>query len=240
MKFLNYSFATITENIAFDETLLNWCEKSNETELLRFWESPETGVVLGRSKKVNEETFKENCQQDSIIIQRRCSGGGTVLQGPGCLNYAFILDIKNRPECSNITNTTQFILENVIDALSTFIQNPIIIKGSSDLTVNNIKFSGNAQRRKRFYALFHGTILYDFKLKNIDKYLKVPPVIPEYRKNRPHLSFIQNVSINPSKIKESFKKQWQCTDFMDSDKLNMLISDNESLVKKQYLKTNWV
>ena len=43
------SFKSPEENLLFDEVLLKMAEESEGQEFLRFWESEETFVVLGRA-----------------------------------------------------------------------------------------------------------------------------------------------------------------------------------------------
>ena len=50
-------------------------------------------MVLGYASKANDEVNFAFCQQNTIPVLRRCTGGGTVLEGPGCLNYSVILRI---------------------------------------------------------------------------------------------------------------------------------------------------
>ena len=40
----------------------------------------------------------------------------------------------------------------------------IQVQGHTDLTVDGLKFSGNSQRRRRKFLLFHGTFLLKFDL----------------------------------------------------------------------------
>ena len=58
------------------------------------------------------------------------------------------------------------------------------VAGHTDLAVGNLKFSGNAQRRKARYYLFHGTILVDFDLELVGRVLRAPSKEPEYRAQR--------------------------------------------------------
>ncbi len=226
------SFSTPHENIAYDDTLLKLAEEGQEGEVLRFWESPEMFVVLGRISKEEEDVDKEAVTRDNIPILRRSSGGGTVLQGPGCLNYTLILSKKCRPEVADLKKSYQYILNKIIAALETLgveaFFHPI-----SDITVNRprgsvstvqtktdprglftvpLKISGNAQKRGRNYILHHGTILYDFNLKNIEKYLKIPKSIPEYREKRPHLDFVTNIALSVTSLKQEVQKQFDQSD----------------------------
>src|ERR1039458_3609667 len=93
MRHLDLTIPSPAENLACDEALLDWCESGTGAECLRFWESPEPFVVVGYANKVETEVNVAACEARKIPILRRCSGGGTVAQGPGCLNYALILPI---------------------------------------------------------------------------------------------------------------------------------------------------
>jgi len=97
------AFATPEENLACDEALLDACENSDAPGFVRFWESPSYFVVLGYGKHLEQEVFKDVCTRENILILRRCSGGGTVLQGPGCFNYTLVLPITSSPELETIS-----------------------------------------------------------------------------------------------------------------------------------------
>ena len=117
MKFLDLTLPSPEENLACDEALLETCEAGLGEETLRFWESKQNFSVLGYSNKVESELNKEVCQREKLPILRRISGGGTVLQGPGCLNYALILEIKKNPELVTVTSANRFIMERHQTAL---------------------------------------------------------------------------------------------------------------------------
>ena len=206
MHLFHHTYDSPKENISIDETLLRLVDKGNYPKgILRIWESDAYFVVLGLSKKIKDDVNEHNCHADGIPILKRCSGGGTVLQGPGCFNYGYILPISLAPELASLHLTTEYILNKVIHALSYKFKS-IELKGISDLVINNIKFSGNAQRRLKHSILFHGTILYDFDLSLVTKYLKLPPIQPEYRQQRPHEDFIQNIPMSQSDLIKTFKQ----------------------------------
>src|SRR5215510_4968605 len=78
------------EYLAWDEAFLEECEEEG-TEALWFWESATPFVVVGYAQEIAREVNYEACQKRGIQVLRRCSGGGTVVQGPGCLNYGLAL-----------------------------------------------------------------------------------------------------------------------------------------------------
>lgn len=218
---------TPAENLAFDEALLNHAEENIGEESLRFWESPTDFIVLGVGNKIEQEINSEACIRQSIPVLKRCSGGGSVVQGPGCLNYSLILSIQKRPQLADITKTTQYILAQLKEALSKHVDG-IDIKGQSDLTLYNKKFSGNAQRRKRHYVLFHGTFLIDFDIAKISRYLAPPPKQPEYRQNRPHSDFVTNLPITKHIIKNALIEQW------DAKQAPSKLPNLNTLLKSKY------
>src|SRR5450432_916137 len=111
MKHLDFTLPSPAENLACDEALLDWCEENEGEEVLRFWESPETFVVVGYANKMAIEVDVANCEAKQIPVLRRCSGGGTVLQGAGCLNYALVLRINENSPLASIASANQFIME---------------------------------------------------------------------------------------------------------------------------------
>ncbi len=207
MVLIDRTFPTPQENILFDEFLLLRAEKAQGSEVLRFWESPQHFIVLGRTGNLQEDVDIQRAQEEKIPILRRFSGGGTVIQGKGCMNFTLILSKDRDPALKDITKSYLYILGKVSEALS-LLGIPTRFKPTSDLVIGNDekKFSGNAQHRGRQYVLHHGTILYNFDLQMIAGFLKMPRAVPEYRGGRSHLDFVTNISVSYPGIKNSFKK----------------------------------
>ena len=200
VKLLDLTLPTPAENLACDEALLDHAEATGGDEVLRFWESPDYFVCVGYANRVATEVNIEACRAASIPILRRCTGGGTVVQGPGCLNYALILQIPS----PSVTETNRYIMERHRAALGGKIQ----CDGHTDLVIAGRKFSGNAQRRKRQYLLFHGSFLYNFDIDLITKLLPMPNKQPAYRQNRSHRDFLMNLPLDPATIKEALTGLW--------------------------------
>ncbi len=208
MKILDHAFETPQENLACDEALLDRCEEKNDAEVLRFWESNVCFAVLGFSNRWREELLAASPESSPFPVLRRASGGGTVLQGPGCLSYCLVLRIHPNGPLAGVLTANRHIMEIQRLALENLLQKPVQVQGSTDLTVENLKFSGNSQRRKRRALLFHGTFLLDFDLKKIEKCLRMPPKQPAYRLDRPHGTFLMNLGIPKNKIKKALADAW--------------------------------
>ena len=85
MKLCDLTLGTPEENLACDEALLDLCEAGGSDELLRLWALPRYFVVLGYANKAATEVNLPLCRKLTVPVLRRCTGGGTVLQGPACL-----------------------------------------------------------------------------------------------------------------------------------------------------------
>lgn len=196
------SFPSAKENIDYDRTLLELAEAGFQEETLRFWEAEKLFIVLGRTSRLREDVKIEEANKDGLEIVRRASAGGTVLQGPGCLNYSFILSYKNEPALRHIRKSYEIILNRICDSLKNL---GVIAKFEpvSDITRDGRKFSGNAQARRKRYMLHHGTLLYDFPIEKIERYLKMPKDQPPYRKGRSHSDFLINIDRDPKDIKHA-------------------------------------
>jgi len=244
VKHITLTLPTPAENLACDEALLDACEAGGDgAGILRFWESPEYFVVVGYGNKVAAEVNEAACKQMNVPILRRCSGGGTVVQGPGCLNYSLILPFEEAGPLRTITAANRFIMEKNRAAIESLLneagrvtpcapgdaQPPasggqgtarptneveIAVLGHTDLAIiyspsSILKFSGNAQRRRKSFLLFHGTFLLNFDLPLIEKLLQMPTKEPDYRAHRAHAEFVTNLNVSADAVKQAMQSAWE-------------------------------
>jgi lipoate-protein ligase A len=215
MRHLDLALPSPAENLACDEALLDALEENGGEEILRFWESLETFVVVGRANKIATEVNVAACQKRGIPIFRRCSGGGTVLQGAGCLSYALVLRIVENSPLANISSANQFIMKRNRAAIESAIHNlqsAISVRGHTDLALDGLKFSGNSQRRKKNFLLFHGTFLLNFDLALVGEFLRMPSFQPDYRAHRSHDDFLVNLNLTAGQVKTALQKIWNATE----------------------------
>jgi lipoate---protein ligase len=233
MHYLDLTFPSPAANLACDEALLDACEDGSGAEVLRFWEPTQCFVVAGYSNEAAREVNLAACRQAGVGVFRRCSGGGAVLQGPGCLNYSLVLNFDGRPALETITGANCHIMERQRAALAAVLKQAVEIKGCTDLAAGGLKFSGNAQRRKRHALLFHGTFLLRFDLALMDQFLKMPSRQPDYRAGRPHGRFLTNLDMAAATVKDALRAAWGACMPLPN------VPDSGRLIAEKYDRDDW-
>lgn len=208
MLFLDLTLPSAAENVALDEALLDAAEAGElHEEVLRLWESPAPAVVLGRSSVASLEANLAACRAEHVPVIRRSSGGSAIVAGPGCLMYGIVLRYAGREHLRLLDEAHKHVLSAVAAALGTLVAD-IRQLGTSDLAIGRRKFSGNSVRCKRDHLLYHGTLLYDFDLRLIERLLLEPPRQPDYRLGRPHGEFVTNLEIPGSVLRSVLTDQF--------------------------------
>ena len=235
MKYLDLTFPDPASNLACDEALVEVLDQTQSNSgILRVWEPINHFVVLGYANKVVTEVNSKACEARDIPILRRSSGGGAVLQGPGCFNYSLILP-NNWADLESISGSYRFILEHHRKLIEPIIGKTVQIQGISDLAIDGQKFSGNAQNRKRRLILFHGTILLDLDLAVVEACLCMPSKEPQYRQGRAHRDFLRNIHLNGQEVRARLKEAWQAKDrFVDVPTARI-----DELVRQRYGHQDW-
>ncbi|MBI3395500.1 MAG: lipoate--protein ligase family protein [Spirochaetia bacterium] len=170
---------------------------------IRLWTNP-PAVVLGRTDSVTDNVTddliahaRQGAQKPGRglpVLCRRVSGGGTVLHGPGNLNFTVFLPLAGFPHLFSVTRSYEVILELIQKAL--YAQSiDVRREGKSDLVLSGgataRKISGNAQFRKHGIIVHHGTLITRPELVgSVSKFLRHPPREPDYRGGRTHESFL--------------------------------------------------
>ena len=251
MKLLELQLPSPAEQLAADEALLDAAESGRDGEMLLFWEPRETFVVVGYANKVATEVNLAACEKAGVPVFRRCSGGGTIVQMPGGLNYSLILRIQENSPTRNISSANSFIMEKnraAIESIlpSSHLSSPvskIAVRGHTDLTlitrhpslVTEKKFAGNSQRRRKNFLLFHGTLLLNCDLNSIGDLLLMPSLAPDYRLGRSHKDFVTNLGLPAEKIKAAFAQAWGANEEFKKSPLTEI----KKLAQEKYSTREW-
>ncbi len=175
----------VAGNLALDVELAKSAHETGR-HLVRFWWGDGPAVVMGSSEQAEDVVDASACGALGVAVLKRCSGGGTVLQTSGVLNYSLIT-----PAPGDLNMGASFRQgTNLICAILARLGVTGVPQGYSDVTVGNRKISGNAQARRWRALLVHGTLLVDFDFELAEKVLLHPPREPEYRRRRSHREFL--------------------------------------------------
>lgn len=252
MRLLDLTLPAPTENLALDEALLDEAEARGEpAETLRLWEPAGLMVVVGRSSNLADEVHLDACRRDRVPVLRRSSGGSAILTGPGCLMYALVLSYRLRPHLRAVDHAHRFVLATIADALRPLVPT-VGCQGTSDLVVGPanpracepgagtdasplLKCSGNSVRCKREHLLYHGTLLYAFRLDRIERYLPMPPRQPDYRGSRPHRAFLANLPVAPDAIRRALRGAWDA----DEPYVEWPTARTARLVTEKFSRREW-
>lgn len=149
------------ENLAmdacFNQALEEYAfDRIRQDDVLLLWRN-DPAVVCGRNQNLFAEVDVLEARRRGVTLVRRITGGGTVYQDPGNLNYAFITSKdSSQVDYARFLNPVRQILHGL------GIPAEIIL--SSGLAVDGRKISGSAQRIVKNRVLHHGTLLYDCDL----------------------------------------------------------------------------
>ncbi len=214
MRQIKFEAKSPESQLAMDEALLMAAEAGGG-EAIRIWEFDCPTLILGRSSKWESEVNHPFCQRHSIPVLRRCSGGASVVGGPGCMMYSVVLSFAKNPSLQKIDQAHLHVMSRVLAAVKASLPagltphaDEVRLQGTCDLTWRNRKISGNSLRVARKHLLYHGTILYASDLSLIAQCLSDAPRQPEYRKGRSHGDFIDNLPIRYSALESKLLDQF--------------------------------
>ena len=200
LALIDTDFAFPADQLKFDEELL-----TAGTAAIRFWETDQECVVLGNSGRCERDVNMLACQEASIPVLRRSSGGGAVLLGPGCLNYTLVLPLSWNAAWRDVQGSLRWVMNRMRNAIAL---DDLRVEGHCDLAFDGRKVSGNAQRRTNSTILHHGTLLYNFDAARAEMFLRPPHRQPAWRATRSHRDFMGNLPLSVAEIRQRLKDDW--------------------------------
>jgi len=161
---LNCFISTNTDiyyNLALEEFLL---KKSSE-DFFFLWRSTPVAVI-GKHQNPYKELDYLFTLDNNIQVARRLSGGGTVYQDLGNINFTII---KNTPEGKQINLKEHS--KPIFEALKQMGVN-VQYSNRNDFLIEGKKFSGNAEHIYKNRVLHHGTLLFDTDLDILESVIR--------------------------------------------------------------------
>jgi lipoate-protein ligase A len=238
MLSLDLTLGDVAEDLALDEALLIEAEAGRGPAAVRCWEAGGFAVVLGASSRLREDVHVDACRIDGVPILRRSSGGGSVVVGPGALNVTLVLPQSAAPGLSTVDGARQYVLEWMVRSIRRAGRD-LAISGQGDLTVGERKCAGSAQRRLKHWFMVHCSILYQFPIERIVRYLEVPRKQPSYRQGRTHQDFLSNLELSRQALVEAICPSGQpCHNVFDA--LSGPMALLPSLLAEKYANRAWI
>ncbi|CAH1852360.1 lipoate--protein ligase [Convivina intestini] len=152
MQYINYFGTDAYTNIAMDTWLLENLDLSEP--VFSLWRN-KRAVIVGRNQNTFAEINQKYIDEHDVQVVRRVSGGGAVYHDLGNICFTFFVPVKSSAE----VDFKKFV-QPMCDALRS-IGIETEISGRNDLTIDDKKVSGNAQRYVKGYLMHHGTLLWD-------------------------------------------------------------------------------
>jgi lipoate-protein ligase A len=162
-------------NFAIEEAILEKVGASEAPNTIRFWRNLNTVVVVGKFQIPEFEINKEACTKYSATIMRRFTGGGTVYNDCGNLNYSIAVRRDDPIIPAVIAQITPKLCEGVVEGLRLLGLNAEFEPEGVYIHINGRKVSGTAGIVKRNVAFMHGTLLVNSNLAKLKEILEVPP-----------------------------------------------------------------
>ncbi len=224
-------------NVAAEEFVV----KHIKDEVFMLWKNNNC-LVVGKHQNTIAEVNYPFLHSQNIPVVRRISGGGTVFQGVGNLNYSFITNTKDGEEKINFKRFAQPVLQ-FLGSLGVNAE----LMGKSSLAINGLKFSGNAAHVHRNRSLHHGTMLFDADLHLVNKSIEVRP--NAYQSKAIQSNRAEIVNIRPSLLHdldladfESEFKEYLCKKFNISQMrsfTNEELGEINQMVNDKYSSWDW-
>jgi lipoate---protein ligase len=151
---------------------------------------PETVVVIGKGSDPARELVGERIEADHVPVLRRASGGCSVVLSPEMIVASFALYGENQrrsPEYFRLFNGL------IMEALNQLGVDGLEHSGTSDIALKGRKIAGTAIYRNRQLVFHHAIINSGGDTGLMERYLRIPPRLPEYRRGRSHREFVTSL-----------------------------------------------
>lgn len=163
MVYVKYSSPDVSLNLAAEYYFAS--EHIFDEDVFMLWQ-PRPTVVVGNFQNIHEEVDTAYAASRGIDIVRRLSGGGTVYQDSGSIQYAFIERREGEIDFVRYLTPICGVLKGMgIDAVP---------NGRNDITVDGKKVSGNSQYRVCGRTIHHGTLLFSVDVDEMERATRLP------------------------------------------------------------------
>jgi len=168
-------------------------------------------VVVGKGSDVERELQTEHIVADGVPVLRRGSGGCAVVLTPGMMAVAFALYTREQRKSSEYFQTFN---RAVIRALEECGVRDLEHAGISDIARAGRKIAGSAIYRNRELLFYHSIVNLAGETALIERYLRQPPRMPDYRAERSHADFVTSLqaegfAVNRAVMADTMQREFE-------------------------------
>ncbi|MHA1768534.1 MAG: lipoate--protein ligase family protein [Candidatus Thorarchaeota archaeon] len=175
-RLLDTGILPAAQNMALDDILLECSAESNTPSTLRFLQFNPAAVLVGYHQSVEQEVRTEFCRRKGVDINRRITGGGSILFTPSCLGWEIIAD-KSTHGISELRNDLERLARLVCNGAVEGLKNLGVeaeFRAKNDIEVGGRKISGTGGTQRGDSFLYQGTLLVDFDVELMLRALRIP------------------------------------------------------------------
>jgi len=226
-------------NMAVEEAILLAVEKGEAPNTVRFWRNA-NAVVLGCSNRVEYEVNLTACRKYNTTIVRRITGGGTVYQDYGNLNWSITLRRNATPLPNDLLGVYEKFGNIIVKGMRALVAD-VSFKPFNAIVINGKKICGMAMYSKKNSILCHGTLLVNSELEILSEVLNVPKKQQQSRAAKvTTLERELNTSLPLSEVKKSIIASVQKLQDIQLEKCPFVEENlSETLYWEKYSRTEW-
>ncbi len=163
-----------------------------------------TLVVIGRGSHVELELNASAIAADGVPVLRRGTGGCAVVLTPEMVAVSFAVYAKEQGRSADYFHDFNAIIIRALESLGV---TGLAHAGTSDIALQGRKIAGTALYRNRELVFYHAILNLAGTTELMERYLRRPPRMPDYRAGRSHAEFVTSLAaegfaIDPAALRE--------------------------------------
>ncbi|MCK5240758.1 MAG: lipoate--protein ligase family protein, partial [Candidatus Thorarchaeota archaeon] len=164
------------ENMALDDAILECRSSGGTPNTLRFLQFDPATVLVGFHQSIAQEVRLEYCKRHGVDVNRRITGGGTILFTPTCLGWEIFAD-KSTPSIDEMRYDLDKLARLVCSGTVAGLRKLGVdaeFRPRNDIEVNGRKISGTGGTERGGAFMYQGTLLIDFDVNLMLRTLRIP------------------------------------------------------------------